>query len=332
MKKFLSGKKRSLTLLLALIGIAITFVYLHRRILTVLLALTGIAITLAYLFCLGSCSYLKGDILGIDLKYLGIFYMAVIFVLTLLPGRLLCLLLLAFGAGGEIFLIGYQVQSGVYCPYCLAFAATIFLTLAVNFEKNRKAITALAAAAGLLFFLLFFSGSTTPLYAAESDMPVFGKGPVEIRLYTGYFCKPCADEEAEIISIITELVDKNLVRVVFIDMPGNPETIFYARYFLAALNAKRDLQQASAARGALFEAARKDIEGKEALEAFLKEKKIDILPYDTAPVFKLYDNYLKEDRIIGTPTCVILGPKGKRSLKGKEEIVKGLRDLRKYEN
>jgi uncharacterized membrane protein len=308
MKKFLPGK---------------------RRFLTVLLALTGIAITLAYVFCLGSCSYLKGDILGIDLKYLGIFYMAVIFVLALLPGRLLCLLLLAFGAGGEIFLIGYQIHSGVYCPYCIAFAATILLALAVNFERNRKTIAALAATAGLLFFLLFFSGSTTPVYAAEPIMPAFGKGAVEVRIYTSYFCEPCAAEEAEVISIITELVDKNLIQVLFIDVSGNLETVLYVDYFLAALNAKRDFRQAVAARGALFTAARKDIQGKEALETFLKTKKIDILPYDTAPVFKIFNNYLKEDRIIGTPTCVILGPKGKQTLEGTDEIAKGLRDLRK---
>lgn len=297
-----------------------------------LLALAGIALALAYLFCLGSCSYLKGDLLGIDLKYLGIVYMAVIFVLAWLRKPLLCLLLLAFGTGGEIFLIGYQIRNGVYCPYCLAFAATVLLALAVNFETIRKTIAALAAAAGLLFFLLFFSGSTTPLYAAEPIMPAFGKGAVEVRIYTDYFCEPCASEEAEVISIVTEFIDRNLIRVVFIDAPVHPETVFYVRYFLAALNAKKDFGQAVAARGALFEAARKEIREKEALETFLKTKNIDILHCNTAPVFKIFDNYLKEDRINSTPTCVIIDPKGKQTLKGKKEIVKGLRNLGKYEN
>ncbi len=304
------------------------FLSRKRRFLTILLALTGIAITVAYAFCLGACSYLKGDILGIDLKYLGIFYMAVIFVLAWFRKPVLCLLLLAFGAGGEIFLIGYQVRSGVYCPYCLAFGATILLAFAVNFERTRKALAALAAAAGLLFFLLFFSGSATPVYAAEPVMPAFGRGAIEVRLYTDYFCEPCRDEEGEVISHITELVGKNLIRVIFIDTPVHPETVFYAGYFLAALNAKRDFRQAVAARGALFEAAGKKIKGKEALEAFLKTKGLDIRPFDTAPVFKIFGNYLKEDRINSTPACVIIGPKGKQTLIGKEEIAKGLRGLR----
>jgi uncharacterized membrane protein YjjB (DUF3815 family) len=102
--------------------------------------------------------------------------MAVVLLLAWFRKPVLCLLLLAFGAGGEIFLIGYQVHSGVYCRYCLAFGATILLALAVNFERNRKTLTALAAAAGLLFFLLFFSGSATPVYAAEPVMSAFGRG------------------------------------------------------------------------------------------------------------------------------------------------------------
>ena len=100
--------------------------------------------------------------------------MIVILILALMRKTLLCLFLLAFGAGGEIFLIGYQVRSGVYCPYCLVFAATIFLALIVNFERSRKRLAALAAGAGLVFFLLFFSGSATPVYAAGPPVPAFG--------------------------------------------------------------------------------------------------------------------------------------------------------------
>ena len=298
-----------------------------RRFLTILLALIGIAVTVAYALCLGACSYLQGDILGIDLKYVGIFYMSVVLLLAWFRKHVLSLLLLGFGAGGEIFLVGYQVHTGIYCPYCLAFGATILLAFAVNFERTRKALAALAAAAGLLFFLLFFSGSTTPVYAAEPVMSAFGTGPVEVRLYTDYFCAPCAAEEAEVISLVAELVDKRRVRILFIDTPVHPETVLYADYFLAALNARKDFRQAVAARGALFEAAGQKIKGKEALEAFLKAKGLDIRPFDTAPLFKAFTSYLKEDKINATPTCVIIGPTGKSILVGQDKIVKGLRSL-----
>ncbi len=300
-----------------------------KRFLTILLALTGIAITVAYAFCLGACSYLKGDILGIDLKYLGIFYMVIVLLLAWSRKPVLCLLLLAFGTGGEIFLIGYQVHSGVYCSYCLAFGATILLAFTVNFERNRKLLVTLAAAAGLLFFLLFFSGSATPVYAADPVLPAFGSGPVEVRLYTDYFCGPCSAEEAEVLSLISVLVGKNLIRVLFIDTPVHRETVLFAGYFLAALNAKNDFPQVVAAREALFEAAGKKITEKAALETFLKTKGIPIQPFDTAPVFKIFGNYIKEDQIRSTPSCVILGPQGKQTLIGKDEITRGLRGLRK---
>jgi uncharacterized membrane protein len=296
-----------------------------------LLALTGIGVTIAYAVCLGSCSYLKGDILGLDLKYMGIFFMTLILILALMRKTLLCLFLLAFGVGGEIFLIGYQVRSGVYCPYCLVFAVTLFLAFIVNFQRSRRWLAALAAGAGLVFFLLFFSGSASLVYAAGPPITTFGKGPVDVRVYTDYFCGPCRAEEAEVMALITELVEKNLIRVTFIDTPIHKETILYAGHFLSALNAKEgmDLRQAVALRAALFEAAAEKIIVKDALELFLKKKGIALRPFDTVPVFKTFGNYLKEDRINATPSCVIAGPQGKQTLVGRDDTIKALRDLRK---
>jgi thiol-disulfide isomerase/thioredoxin len=305
------------------------FLSRHRRALTVLLALAGIAVALAYIYCYGSCSSLKGAILGVDLQYLGILYMGVILVLALMRKTLLCLLLLAFGAGGELFLIGYQVRSGVYCNYCLGFAAAVFLCLAVNFERSRKTLAALAAAAGLVFFLLFFSGSAGIAYGAEPPLTTFGKGPVQVRLYTDYFCGPCQTEEPEVMALVKELLEKNLIRVTFIDTPVHKETVLYVGYFLSMVNAKRDFPQAAAARASLYEAAGKNIRDKEALEAFLKKKGLPLLPLDTAPVLKIFGDFLQEDRVNSTPTCVIVGPQGKKTFVGSEEIPKALRSLLK---
>jgi thiol-disulfide isomerase/thioredoxin len=249
----------------------------------------------------------------------------------LMRRTLLCLFLLAFGAGGEIFLIGYQVRSGLYCPYCLAFAATLFLAFIVNFQRSRRWLTGLAVGAGLLFFLLFFSGSASLVYAAGPPTTTFGKGPVDVRIYTDYFCGPCRAEEAEVMALIAELAEKNLIRITFIDTPIHKETVLYAGHFLLALNAKErsDIRQAVALRAAFFEAAAEKITEKEALEIFLKKKGITLRPFDTAPVFKIYGNYLQEDRINATPTCVIVGPQGKQTLVGRDDTVKALNSLRK---
>ena len=202
-------------------------------------------------------------------------------------------------------------------------------------SRNRRLLTipfsptGIAIPAGLLFLLLLFSGPTTPVCSAEPFMPAFGTGPVEVRLYTDYFCVPCRNEEKEVIALITAHVEKNRIRVLFIDTPVHRETVFYACSFLKALNAENSFRRAVAVRGALFEAAENKITGREALEAFLMTKKVDIRPFDTAPVLKIFGSYLKEDGINSTPTCVIIGPQGKQTLKGKDEITRGLRDLKK---
>jgi uncharacterized membrane protein len=304
------------------------FLKKRARLLTVVLALAGIAAMIAYEICVGSCSSLKGSIVGVDLKYLGIFYMVVIIILALMRKTLLCALLLAFGVGGEVFLIGYQVRSGVYCPYCLAFASTIVLAFLINFERSKKGLIALAAGAGVVFFLLLFSGTTTPLYAASLPTTSFGGGPVEVRVYTDYFCGPCQAEEEEAMGLIRELKEKNLIRVTFIDTPIHRETVLYAGYFLAAINAKGDFNQAVAARAALFQAAKQEIGNGEALENFLKQKGLEIRTFDALPVFNIYSNYLSEDRINTTPSVVIVTTKGKETFVGKDKILPALRKLR----
>jgi thiol:disulfide interchange protein DsbA len=187
----------------------------------------------------------------------------------------------------------------------------------------------LPAAALLLICLLVVPGPATPVFAADPLLPAFGDGAVEVRIYTDYFCGPCRAEEQEVVAALRELVAKNRVRVIFIDTPLFPETVLYAGYFLAAVNAKREFGQAIAARAALFEASGLQIRGKSELEAFLAKKGLEMRQFDPAPVFAQLSRYIKEDRINSTPTVVILGPQGKQILGGKEQILKALGDLGK---
>jgi hypothetical protein len=195
-------------------------------------------------------------------------------------------------------------------------------------DRSRR-VGATLAAAVLLTCMLIVLGTTALLPAAAPELPVFGTGAVEVRVFTDYFCGSCYTEEHEVIAAITELAAKNRIRVLFIDTPLFPETVLYAGYFLAALNAKRELGQAVAARAALFEAAGLKIREKGQLEAFLALKGLEIRPFNTASVFAMYSKYIKEDRINSTPTVVIVGPRGKQILGNKEQILKALGDLRK---
>jgi thiol-disulfide isomerase/thioredoxin len=201
---------------------------------------------------------------------------------------------------------------------------------AIVYRPRRGMNAPVAAAVGvLLTCMLCVTGSVMPLFAADPLLPAFGGGAVEVRVYTDYFCGPCRAEEREVIASITELVEKNRIRVIFIDTPLYPDTVLYAGYFLAALNVKREFGQAVAARSALFEAAGLQISGKGELEGFLAKKGLEFRPFDTTPVFAQFSKYIKEDRINSTPTIVIINPQGKQILGGKEQILKALGDLRK---
>ncbi len=197
------------------------------------------------------------------------------------------------------------------------------------FERAARGFDVTVAGTVLLLFLLVVSGPTPPVSAADPPLPAFGEGAVEVRVYTDYFCGPCRAEEQEVMAAITELVAKNRIRVIFIDTPLHPETVLYAGYFLAAVNAKREFGQAVKARTVLFEAAGLQIRGKDELESFLIKKGLEIRLLDTAPVFAIFSKYIKEDRINATPTVVIVGPQGKQIPGNKEQILKALRGLRK---
>jgi thiol:disulfide interchange protein DsbA len=273
----------------------------------------GIAIALLYSICEESCAYLQGFILGLALNYLGIFYMGTLILSNLLKKSLIFLFLLSFGIGAELYLLEFQINNGIYCYYCLSFAAIIFLLFLLNFEKSKKIFITISVVLGFILCLVFFKGLVTPVYAEEILLPSFGKGQIKVRLYTDYFCNPCRTLEPELEPVITDLVKKGTINILFIDTPVHPQTTLYAKYFLYILNENKKFKYVLRARAILFEAAKEKITEKEKLEAFIKKKGIKFKPFDTKPTFSVLNSYLKEDIINATPTCVIynLGKKNK---------------------
>jgi uncharacterized membrane protein len=180
----------------------------NRDIMTIVLALIGIALMFFYFVCGTSCSYLKGDIFGIDLKYIGIGYMLAIIALALLKQTALVRILLASGIGVEVYLVNFQFREDVFCPFCIAFGAIVVLAFILYYEKpqtrggwrkriiyglgetelpliGRKGMPLLLfVILGYLFVVLTFSGSATPAYGAERpSAPSYGKGPCTITAF-----------------------------------------------------------------------------------------------------------------------------------------------------
>jgi thiol:disulfide interchange protein DsbA len=296
-----------------------------KRPLNVGLLLLGIGVVVYYQTCGQSCTFLRGDVFGVDLAYLGIAFCTGLIIINLAGHERLNSIFLSAAMGTEAYLVGFQMKAGVYCPYCLAFAAILFLLFLINFSVSRKLLVIVFFALGLLFFSLFFRGATVPVLAADETLvPTFGTGKIQVRIYTDYFCGPCSKLEPRIDQLLPKLIQKNKITVTFIDTPVHSQTMLYARYFLYILKEKSELKYILHARAILFQAAKSGINEKEKLEEFLQKKKIRFRPFDTKPTYAVLNAYLAQDRIDRTPTCVIYDGDKKGVYKGEQEIVQAL--------
>jgi thiol-disulfide isomerase/thioredoxin len=300
----------------------------QRHVVNIVLACVAVALEVYYSICGGSCSYLRGDLIGIPLQYIGIAYMALIIFLSIIKADRLLVMLISAGVGIEFYLIGFQIWYHTYCPYCLAFGGIIFVLLILNFSLAKKWLSIVFMVLALLLFSLFFEGSVTPSYAEDFAIPTFGQGKVSVRIYTDYFCPPCRAMEPDVEPILAELIKQKKINVTFIDTPYYQHSSLYAKYYLYTMNEKREFEHALKTRGTLIESAKQNIAEPARIEAILSEKGIRFKSFDTKPVFDVYAKSLKDDGINATPTCVIEQDGKKEKVTGKGDIINALKALR----
>jgi|WetSurMetagenome_2_1015567.scaffolds.fasta_scaffold332123_1 protein-disulfide isomerase len=193
----------------------------------------------------------------------------------------------------------------------------------MNLKKTGALLT--------ICFLLLFAGAAFGeliLGVTKDNLPFpsYGIGKVIVRIYTDYFCPPCRAAEPELEPLLIDLVKSKKITVTFVDTPIYKDSQIYARYFLYALNKTNDFEYAIRVRSVLFEAAANKI-SKESLEELLKGKDIAFTPFDAVPVLKKLNGLLQDDKVTGTPTCVIVknGISDKRV--GGGEILKALKEI-----
>jgi hypothetical protein len=135
-----------------------------KNIISIALSVIGTAIILFYSLCGGTCSYFKGAIFGIDLKYVGILYMLAFIVLNILKLELIILVSISIALGIEFYLIGFQVIYWTFCPFCLCFGGVIVTQFLLHADWSKRWHMFFFILIGLLFFLFFFKGSLLPVY------------------------------------------------------------------------------------------------------------------------------------------------------------------------
>lgn len=158
--------------------------------------------------------------------------------------------------------------------------------------------------------------------------PSYGSGPVEVRLYTDYFCPPCRAMEQAVEPILKDLLKKNAIRLILVDVPHNQLTPLFARNFLYALKENNDLEHAFRVRNILMEAStNKDVTTQERIEALFREQGIPSSVFDAKPTFDRCNALLKEDKINATPTCVVIKNGQKKAFIGGTDIINALKAL-----
>lgn len=305
----------------------------YRNIITIVLAFTGIGIMAYYDYCDTACNYLQGDICGINLKWIGIAYMAMIIVLAASKQMAMMRALLAAGLGVEAHLYAFQVQNDVYCPFCLAFSVMLILSFLVNYEvpsawrekrscmwlyflgevnfpmlKLHKLPLLLFVLLGYLTVLFTFTGSVTPAYGQGpvKEIPSLGKGRYEIIMFTDYFCPPCRRIDTKAESLLKELLATGQVKLTFVDVPFSRPTPLYAKYYLYAVNVDSGINNVFRVRKILFDAAQgRDIEKEDDLIVYLKERKVLWKAFDEKSIFPLLNGIIRKNSINSTPACTI---------------------------
>ena len=183
----------------------------------------------------------------------------------------------------------------------------------------------------------------SPAFAQEKNLlllggdqpPTLGTGKIKVRLYTDYYCGPCRAFEPKAEPVIADLVKRNVITITFIDAPFHKHSSLYTRYFLYIFREKKDPAYVLRARNVLFEASKESpkdgiqsITEPDKLEAFLARNNIRFSPYDVKPVFAALEGLLREDRIMETPSCVIVNGDRKEYYKGGADILKALTALK----
>jgi hypothetical protein len=331
----------------------------YRHIMTIALSLAGIVVMIYYDYCNTECSYLKGDIWGIDLKWVGIAYMIAVIIFAAFKLSPFVRAALAAGLGVEVHLYAFQIQNDVYCPFCLTFSIMLILSFIINYEvpsawrekRSRMWIYFLGEAdfpmfrlnklpllifslLGYLTILFTFSGSVTPAFGLEisSGVPTLGNGSYEITWYADYFCPPCLRIDTKADPLLKKLLATKKVKITFVDVPFHAITPVYAKYYLYAANANSGANNILHIRKILFDAAQvKKIQTEIALVTYLKEQNIPLKTLDERSIFPILSHMIKKDNIKSTPTCIIrYSAKDVKIFVGDEEIWNGLNALKTH--
>ncbi len=179
-----------------------------------------------------------------------------------------------------------------------------------------------------LFLSIPAAGQDRGALSVRDFAPVFGTGKIKVRLYADYYCTPCRALEPKIEPVLADLVKRNVITLTLIDAPFHKNSSLYTKYFLFIAKERADIDYILRARSLLFEASKSGITEQGQLEDYLNKHFLRFKLFDVKPVFVMLEGYIKEDKIMETPSCVIINGDKKEVYKGGADIIKALTSLK----
>lgn len=164
----------------------------------------------------------------------------------------------------------------------------------------------------IVLFLIIVSIVHLSAYSTQTmdhmdAFPVYGDGPVEVHIYTNYFCTSCRTLELQIEPYLMDLVEQNLIQLKFIDLPIDQESRLCFHYFLYASKAENSLEKAFKVRKMLFDKAFSgEIVTEDSLIELFQKNDVTYEFFDVRIFYSHFKELLKGDNISFVPTVVII--------------------------
>lgn len=173
------------------------------------------------------------------------------------------------------------------------------------------------------FSLTVFSASVK---AAENyKVPSYGSGPVELIIFTDYFCESCQPLENEFEAVLKKLLAKGEVKITFVDIPipGNLSSPLFTKYFLYAAQAEAGYVNAIKAREFIFKMAGQNSITEGAIEKTFKTEGIAFKIFNYKPALVESKILISRNKVSKAPTYILKYPqKDARRFTNLEQIRK----------
>lgn len=155
--------------------------------------------------------------------------------------------------------------------------------------------------------MLIIIGLILSANSAQASTLTYGTGPIEIMLFSDFFCPPCQQLEDRIGDTLRNIIRGKVASVTFIPMPSDKRSIALSAHLISS-SAGQPYSVFENNRQQMYEMARNNQITDAIVDRLVQAYfgKPELLPY-----WEVIEKRSNEYKVDSTPTCVIREPTGK---------------------